>query len=137
MRRRLRGFLMVELAISVALFGAVLLVLLGAITRVGRTARMNEENLHAATRLGEMTEGVRNGDVPVTPGKVRTLATPEDEARLKNETCTIAVEPWPGDRTLSRVTVTVNWRSVRGVDRSVRAVTLVRTDRLKREGGKP
>ncbi len=137
MRRHNRGFLSVELTVSFAIFGILLFTFFDAVVTSRRSARINEERLSAASRLGELTEGVRHGDIAVSPGKSREVPADEKRAALRNEKCTLKVEPWPGDKSLSKVTVTVCWYSARRVDRSVEAVTLVRTDRLKIEGGKP
>ncbi len=130
MKRRSTGFLMVELLVALGIFCGVLVILFLALSGAGEATAVAIERATAALRLSQVLQEVRRGIIQVREGS-SVEVTPADGGPLEAQKCVVKVEPWPKDAALRKVTITVKWQSRKEHGRSMSAVTLVRTKRLK------
>ena len=137
MKARPHGFVMVEIVMALAIFSGVMMVLLYSLNRTKEYVALDGEYISATSRLSRTIEETRRGMVTVREGADVAPAPPAGVKPMRDETCVVRVEPWPGDPSLRKVTVKVQWRSQRGRPCVVRASTLVASSRLKLEGAKP
>ena len=132
--RRSSGFLLVEITIALSIFCGVLAVLLVGLQGAGETTALAMERTRAACRLdallGELRFTAREARRQKTAGLAEgltTITSSDESTRLRGERCTIVAEPWAEDKRLAKVTVALTWQSRGGHQRSMSAVTLLRT----------
>ena len=135
--RRGRGYMLVDVLAGLAILCGVVLAMVVAQSRAAEAVAAEAQRAAAAARLEELLDGVRAGAVAIMLNGETRIGTPNDDVSGRAMGRVIAASPWPGDGEITKVTITVCWRSVYRREASLSAETLVRTSRLKTAGGAP
>ncbi len=131
MRCRSRAFLLAELAVAVAIFSGVVLMIVVFLTTATDVVAANSDRVRAANRADEVLNEVRGGNITVVDGATTEIKPAENGSLLPVGRCGVEVLPWPNEPGLRRVVVTVNWKRPGMAASSLKLETLVRKGRLQ------
>ena len=131
-RTRRRAFLLVEMLAGMAILCGVVMVLLVVQSRAAEIVAADAERVAAASWLSELVDGVRAGAVAVDrAGETKVKREAGGERGLRDAEAVLRCDAWPGDAALTKVTVTLRWRSMSRRSCTLSAQTLVRASRLR------